>query len=211
MLQKSGWSEGEPLGPYVSRRQELIAQERQPVAGPSNPGKRKGAVETRSTEIAIEGCDDIVEVKKEQIIDLTLSDEEGVSSSEEGTPDEYAMELDDEASQSPNPPPADLSTASSRFSSSWGEGHGGKTLLTPLPTVLKSDRLGIGLKAKTVGPYKTSQKRVTHNAAALAAHAKANEERKLFKQKVGRGSRGFARAAKREGEKRKNLLAYLNR
>ena len=208
MLQKSGWSEGEPLGPYFPRMQGVIAQERQPVAGPSNLGKRKGLVETRSTEIAIEGCDDIVEIKKEQVIDLTLSDEEGVSSSDEDTSDEYAMELDDEASRSPNSPSAD---PSSRFSSPWGEGHGGKALLTPLPTVLKSDRLGIGLKAKTVGPYKTSQKRVTHNAAALAAHAKANEEKKMFKQKVGRGSRGFARAAKREGEKRKNLLAYLNR
>lgn len=213
MLQKSGWSEGEPLGPYFFRKQDVVHQERQPVVGPSNLGKRKGAPETRTTEIEIEGYDDIVEIRKEQVIDLTLSDdEESTSSSVEDISDEGAMELDDEAVQSPNPSLADFNLTSGQRSSSWGEveGHGGKALLTPLPTVLKSDRLGIGLKARTVGPYKSSQKRVTHNAAALAAHVRANEERKLFKQKVGRGSRGFARAEKRESEKRKNLLAYLN-
>ena len=45
---------------------------------------------------------------------------------------------------------------------------------------------------------------------SLVAHVKANEERKVFKQKAGRGSRGFSKAEKREREKRKELLAYLN-
>jgi len=187
ILQKSGWSEGEPLGPYFARRQGVAQPEQQPAAGPSSLGKRKAVPETRTREVEIEGYDDIVEIKKEQVIDLTGSnDEESASSSDE----------DISASARPSPP--------------QGEGHGGKALLTPLPTVLKSDRLGIGLKAKTVGPYKASRKRVTHNAAALAAHEHANEERRLFKQKVGRGSRGFARAEKSESEKRKRLLAYLN-
>ena len=204
MLQKSGWSEGEPLGPYFRRKQGVVRRGQQPAAGPSKLGKRKGLSETRTTEVEIEGYDDIVEVKKEQVIDLTLSDDEEIgSASEEYTADEGSAELDDETVRlseklSMEPP------------SSRGEGHGGKALLTPLPTVLKSDRLGIGLKAKTFGPYRVSQKRVTHNVAALAAHIKANEERNLFKQKVGRGSRGFARAEKRESEKRKDLLAYLN-
>ena len=208
MLQKSGWSEGEPLGPYFTRKRGVAQTEQQPVAGPSNLGK-KAAQKIRTTEIAIEGYDDIVEIKKEQVIDLTVSDDgEYVSSSDEEISGEDAMGLDDEISH--NLPSENSNPASARPSPPRGEGHGGKALLTPLPTVLKSDRLGIGLKAKTVGPYKASQKRVTHNAAALAAHVKANEERKLFKQKVGRGSRGFARAEKSESERRKNLLAYLN-
>ena len=208
MLQKSGWSEGEPLGPYFARRQGVVQPERQPVAGPSNLRRRETIPDTRTMEIKIEGYDDIVEIKKEQIIDLTVSDDEESAWSNDGyISDEAAMELDDETLQLSN---GSLNPTSARPLPPRGEGHGGKALLTPLPTVLKSDRLGIGLKAKTVGPYKASQKRVTHNAAALTAHVKANEERKLFKQKVGRGSRGFARAEKRDREKRKGLLAYLN-
>ena len=199
MLQKSGWSEGEPLGPYFARRRD--------VAGPSNLGKRKASPETRITEVEIEGYGDIIEIRKEDVIDLTVSDDGGSApSSDEVISDEDGIELEDETCRSSN----FRSTDADLISPPQGEGHGGKALLTPLPTVLKCDRLGIGLKAKTVGPYKASQKRVTHNAAALAAHVKANEERKVFKQKVGRGSRGFSKAEKREREKRKELLAYLN-
>jgi len=211
MLQKSGWSEGEPLGPYFTRRQDAVQTEQQPVAGPSDLGRKKAAQETRITEVAVEGYDDIVEIKKGQVIDLTVSDDgEYVSSGDEEISDEDVMELDDEIPESFSLLSENSNPASARPSPPQGEGHGGKALLTPLSTVLKSDRLGIGLKAKTVGPYKASQKRVTHNAAALAAHAKASEERRLFKQKIGRGSRGFARAEKSESEKRRSLLAYLN-
>ena len=83
-------------------------------------------------------------------------------------------------------------------------------LLTPIPTILKSDRLGIGLKAKTFGPYKESKKRVTHNQAALAAHIRANEEMRKLKAKAGRGTRGFSRLAKADSEQRRQLLASLN-
>ena len=212
MLQKSGWSEGEPLGPYAIRKRDAVHREQQPVAGPSNLGQAKGVPEIRTTEIEIEGYDDIVEIRREQVIDLTLSDDgESAPSSDESVSDEDIMDMPgDETARSSDPSLTNSKPTSVRSSPPQREGHGGKALLTPLPTVLKSDRLGIGLKAKTVGPYKASQKRVTHNAAALAAHVKANEERRHFKQKVGRGSRGFARAQKRESEKRKNLLAYLN-
>ena len=87
---------------------------------------------------------------------------------------------------------------------------GRKALLTPLPTVLKSDRLGIGLKAKTVGPYKASRKRVTHNASALAAHIRAAEELKKEKGEFGRGRRGFQRQYRKDSMKRQMMLAYLN-
>jgi len=88
--------------------------------------------------------------------------------------------------------------------------HNRTALVTPLPTILKSDRLGIGLKAKTVGPYKASQKRVTHNAAALAAHIKAAEEMKRQKKKLGHGRRGLARQHKQQVKERAELLAYMN-
>lgn len=150
----------------------------------------KGQVkEVREVKLEVEcdGFDDIIELrtKTEEVIDLTWSDESSESSSEE------------EDNILPTAGPTSLA-------------HGGKALLTPIPTVLKSDRLGIGLKAKTFGPYKASQKRVTHNAAALSAHLQANEHMRQLKAKVGRGSRGFAKVSKREAANRKNLLAYLN-
>jgi len=85
-----------------------------------------------------------------------------------------------------------------------------RSLLAPLPTVLKADRLGIGLKAKTEGPYKRSKKRVTHNATALAAHIRSAEEMRRNKGAVGKGRRGFAKMHKREEDRRKTMLAYLN-
>jgi len=184
MLQNSGWSEGEPLGCSVPRRNDRIL--------PSlNPAKAKKVTEVKTEvgyEVGCEGFDDIVEVKTKtaEVIDLTVSDS---SDSEE---DEDYEQL---------PPSTAIPTSLD---------HGGKALLTPLPIVLKSDRLGIGLKAKTVGPYKASQKRVTHNAAALAAHVKAHDDMRKLKSKIGRGSRSFASHNKRETANRKNLLAYLN-
>jgi hypothetical protein len=88
--------------------------------------------------------------------------------------------------------------------------HSQKSLLTPIATILKSDRLGIGLKAKTEGPYKQSKKRITHNQAALASHIRAAEELRRKKAEVGRGRRGFAKVRKREEKERKQMLAYLN-
>ncbi|KAG8214588.1 hypothetical protein J3R82DRAFT_9657 [Butyriboletus roseoflavus] len=88
--------------------------------------------------------------------------------------------------------------------------HMQRSLLTPLPTILKADRLGIGLKAKTEGPYKHSKKRVTHSAAALAAHIRSAEEMRRKKAAFGKGRRGFAKAHKREENRRKTMLAFLN-
>jgi len=88
--------------------------------------------------------------------------------------------------------------------------HAQRTLLTPLPTVLKADRLGIGLKAKTEGPYKQSKKRVTHGVAALAAHIRSAQGMRKKKAAFGKGRRGFAKAHRREEDKRKATLAYLN-
>lgn len=170
MLQNSGWSEGEPLGPDVARRpptrEDMIAA----------PAVKR--------EIKVEVLDVDEPIRKSapaEIIDLTMAD------SESDEPE--AVEQDTPVS--------------------IGEGSR-KALITPIATVLKSDRLGIGLKAKTTGPYRESLKRITHNEAALAAHVNAAEALKKQKKLVGRGHRGFARLRKAEETHRRDLLAYMN-
>ncbi|CAL1712836.1 unnamed protein product [Somion occarium] len=183
MLQRSGWSEGETLGAHVVRR-----------ATPST-FKSKRTIKREEGELPIKheerevryGTDgEVSEMRKVEVVDLTLSDEEEESVEEATTPTE-------------TPKPEDLPSEPA-----------GKALLTPLPTILKSDRLGIGLKAKTAGPYKGSKKRVTHGQAALAAHTRAAEEMRLKKRKMGRGARAFARQARAESEQRRQLLARLH-
>jgi len=134
---------------------------------------------------------EVCEIRKADVIDLTLSDEE-----------DEVEDLEPDTNQS--------SSSTSSADNNPTSSHNPKALLTPLPIVLKSDRLGIGLKAKTIGPYKASMKRVTHNAAALAAHIRSNEEMRRMKKLIGRGTKSFARQAKAESESRRQLLAHLN-
>jgi len=185
MLQNSGWSEGQPLGcSVVTRRNGHDIP-------PSRKRKAKEEVKLEEEEVQCEGFDDVIELKTKKVIDLTVSDS---SDSEE-------VEDYEQPPLPPSPPAPSGSTSLD---------HGGKALLTPIPTVLKSDRLGIGLKARTYGPYKASRKRVTHNAAALAAHVKSHEDLRKLKTKFGRGSRGFAKLNQRDIVNRRDLLAYLN-
>ncbi|KAJ3791213.1 hypothetical protein GGU10DRAFT_338176 [Lentinula aff. detonsa] len=172
MLQNSGWNEGEALGQDVVRRQRI--QRNDP-----SPWVKEEIVEVQVGD----GDGDITEIKKIPIIDLTASDSEPETRSE----DEGDIDISVDRQET-----------------------GRKALLTPLPTVLKSDRLGIGLKAKTAGPYKESVKRVTHNAAALAAHHQRAEEARMRKEKWGRGRRGFARRDKEEQINRRNMISYMN-
>lgn len=124
-----------------------------------------------------------------EVIDLTLSDSETLEDALEDSPGSVQTQATEET-----------------FAS-----HMQRSLLTPLPTILKADRLGIGLKAQTEGPYKQSKKRVTHNAAALAAHIKSAKELRRKRAEVGKGRRGFAKVHKREQDWRKSMLAYLNK
>ncbi|KAJ3715365.1 hypothetical protein C8R42DRAFT_680723 [Lentinula raphanica] len=180
MLQNKGWNEGEALGQDVVRRRRL--QRNDP-----SPWIKEEVVETSV------GDGEIREIKKTLLIDLTISDSE---SDLEPEPDLEEGE------------PEDVDTPTANQQSLRLDGR--KALLTPLPTVLKSDRLGIGLKAKTVGPYKESVKRVTHNAAALAAHYQRAEDARMRREKWGRGRRGFARREKEERIRRQNMLSYMN-
>ncbi|KAF8964380.1 hypothetical protein BDZ97DRAFT_1816235 [Flammula alnicola] len=213
MLQRSGWNEGEPLGPDVIRRKpvEDILQDGDMISSESTKLKGKGksrqSTVKETVEVKVEDFDDVSELRSVDMIDLTLSDSD-LDESEELEPGIEDGKVDREqgaTQQGIDGAP----TAEDHMTPLEASPYARKALLTPIATVLKSDRLGIGLKAKTVGPYKASQKRVTHSAAALAAHVKAAEESRKRKQQFGRGHRGFEKQRRREEENRKALLAQL--
>ncbi|KAG6837185.1 hypothetical protein H0H93_013412 [Arthromyces matolae] len=176
MLQRSGWNEGEALGPNVPRRRISSVIDLQEDSPPR--------VKRETIETQVPGHHDVVEIRSVDIIDLTSDDDDSL------------------------PPPTSVEEIVNPTEPS--DGHGGTALLTPIATVLKSDRLGIGLKAKTIGPYKASQKRVTHNAAAMAAHINASAEVRRKKKMFGRGSKGFKVEHQKVEAHRKHLLAYMN-
>lgn len=230
MLQRSGWNEGEPLGPDVIRKRpaddilpdgDMIPTEsskrkgKMPISRQHNAPTSPPSHQQKIVEVKMENFDDVSELRSVDVIDLTLSDSESESDSSEAAesgpnPEDQGSEHEVEAAVSAPPdlegaPDRQLTLPKSDDSSPYAR----RALLTPIATVLKSDRLGIGLKAKTVGPHKASQKRVTHNAAALAAHAKAAEESRKRKQLFGRGHKGFERQRWKDEEQRKALLAEL--
>ena len=215
MLQRAGWNEGEALGPNVVRRkpsENLLA-----IDGLFDTTDVKGKVRARRTssssiivrqetkEVKVENIDGVTELQTFDVIDLSL-DSDADSDSSSQTKGE-TLESGD-ASRTGN------LTASQNVDEHLQEeadtsAYGHRALLTPIATVLKSDRLGIGLKAKTVGPYKISQKRVTHNAAVLAMHTKTSKESRRRRELFGRGRRGFERRHKKEEEHRQAMIAHL--
>jgi len=164
MLSMRGWSEGEPLGPSVVR-----------------PPRRESVTKTEEVEEDMD--DDVKEIRRVEVVDLTLSDSEEEK-------EEEGQNHDRDANPTFNP----HHTA----------------LITPIATVLKSDRLGIGLKAMTTGPHKASLKRVTHSAEAIKAHNRANEAVQRRKKRFGKGRRGLERKYRKEMDGRMALLAYMN-
>jgi hypothetical protein len=215
MLQNQGWSEGEGLGSSAHRSSGSGDDAHQPTK--RLPIKKKGKAgrdslitpsspapqQVRTSEVLLD--DDIVEVRKVPVIDLTLSDTE--HEDEDGYEDEDNEEEegddDDRNNDNGNLSPSPKSHPSDPRAEPT-------VLLTPLPTVLKSDRLGIGLKAKTEGPYRSSVKRVTPNAAALAAHTKASEDLRRTQDRFGKGWRAYSRAEHLERERRQKMMAYLS-
>ena len=177
-------------------------------SSPSPPSQMPRTVEeaTIDDDYDDDDNDDIVEVLRKApvpLIDLTQSDTED----QEGEGEEEDQRLDSKepvCDPIPERPPDDAPATPI-------DPRAAQTaLLTPLPTVLKSDRLGIGLKAKTEGPYRSSVKRVTHNAAALAAHARAAESVRRSQQRFGKGRRAFARIERLERESRQSIMSYLS-
>jgi hypothetical protein len=185
---------------------------------------------TEECVLADDDDDPIIEVRRKvhvPIIDLTQSDTEDEEEDSEAEEEEDESDKDNDDSDNdsddhdhdhdsthaPAPPASttnhDPTVASTRTCTS--DPRAAQTaLLTPLPTILKSDRLGIGLKAKTEGPHHSSVKRVTPNAAALAAHVKSAEDMRRTQRLLGKGHRAFARAERIERERRQNMMAYLS-
>lgn len=192
LLERQGWNEGEGLGPGIARRPQVILH---PHSRPTNVVVVKKE-EPEMREVEVQWSDDIQEIRKVDVIDLTEEDDDDDEPLEDDELDQLASQIRPSMQQ----PPTTVSY----------DPYAPKALLTPIAVVLKSDRLGLGLKAKTEGPYKSSQKRVTHGAAAIASHLKAAEEVRRRKKETGRGTRGFAKQNKREAEKRKHMLALLN-
>lgn len=181
MLESRGWSEGEPLGLHFPRCP------RSPPESPSRDvlqvsSRKNGA--TLAEEYLEVSCDDLHESIKHGATDLSKS---------ETCQTPVCNEIND------HQPDIQQSCRLDQPSQSR------TALITPIPIVLKSDRLGIGLKAKAVGPYKTSQKRVTHGAAALAANAEASEERRKLSDRFGHGRRGYAKQQLMKEKERKIL------
>ena len=207
ILQRSGWNEGEPLGPCVIRRkaEDKLHEVEAMLSANKRKGKPRSILSTpasrkQTMEIKVENFDDVSELREIDVIDLTLSD------SDEGEASGSDVDVRNKLQNSGDILSPSLKDATHGHNFSTYER---KALLTPIATVLKSDRLGIGLKAKTVGPHKSSQKRVTHNAAALAAHVKAAAETRKRKNLFGRGHRGFEKQRRKEEENRKAMTAYL--
>ncbi|KAG2066452.1 hypothetical protein BDR04DRAFT_1106642 [Suillus decipiens] len=181
LLQKSGWNEGEGLGAHVARSLR-----------PRSPAHASVSISHVPRRASIQVDDKRSRDILPDVIDLTQSESEPEDDFEFFHPSSSLVHAPaSSASKGPDP-------------------YSQKSLLTPISTVLKSDRLGIGLKAKTEGPYKQSKKRVTHNQAALASHIRTSEELRRKRAEVGRGRRGFTKVRKREENERKHMLAYLN-
>ena len=216
MLQKSGWSEGEALGPDIVRRKRTIDEMGSDLFGTS--ARRVRGIDKDKGKRPETPLDANQVRPAKEVVDLTWSDSDSDGEHElrdrsfvaAGDPDSAeslgvtapvvkSEFVDRECTASLSVEGDDDETAYAR-----------KALLTPLAAVLKSDRLGIGLKAKTVGPYRESRKRVTHNAAALAAHIRGAEELRKKKKTLGRGRKGFEREYKKAATKREMMLAYMN-
>ena len=218
MLQNQGWSEGEALGagrtslssndahPKETKRRRTRPDFLSPTEPmlPTEPSQERPTKEEEE-EVLIDDDDDdpIIEVRKKAqvpMIDLTQSDTEDETEDDEDEDDRDTVtvnENNNDAIDSPAP-----------TSDRDHDPRGAQTaLLTPLPTILKSDRLGIGLKAKTEGPYRASVKRRDAARSANAAAVAEDMRRRLL---LGKGHRAFARAERLERERRQNMMAYLS-
>lgn len=228
MLQKSGWSEGEALGPDIVRRKRTT-EENDDLFGTS--ARRVRGIDKGKGKRPERPLDANQVRPAKEVVDLTGSDSDSDGEHDDdelrersfvvaGDPDSDSESLgitapvvksefvDREctASLSVSPEPHEMEGGDDVDETAYAR----KALLTPLATVLKSDRLGIGLKAKTVGPYRESKRRVTHSAAALAAHIRGAEELQKKKKMLGRGRKGFEREYKKAAMKRQMMLAYMN-
>jgi len=177
---------------------ELDAEERKPNIRRSRPQPERVSIS-------------LLEHVRQEIIDLTLSDSEEEHGKQEIV--DLTLESDSDEESEPEPEPKleeaedVVPSLDPRSPHSEPTAHG-TTLLTPIATTLKADRLGIGLKAARRSKFKA--KAVTHTSAALAAHIRSGNQARKQKARHGRGSRGFARGKHKEAKERVDMLAYMN-
>lgn len=197
MLQRRGWQEGEGLG--------SARVERKPKEGLGFNKAFEAAFRDHNTEqLKSFSSPSDLDIKpllsdvNHEVIDLTLSDSE---SEENASQEVVDLTLSDSDLD-------DSDTARLLDDNSHSAPHR-TTLLTPIATTLKADRLGIGLKAARHS-RSIRAKAVTHTSAALAAHIRHGHQARIDRARHGRGSRGLACAKQKEERGRVDLLAYMN-
>jgi hypothetical protein len=223
MLSKSGWEEGQPLGPRVglgsavsSRRVQSPKQgvSHTPQPTESKEKKEKWMVLDRAMPKLVVTCGEGTPGDVE-VIDLTVPNEEQSEDSSEGEKGE-----DTEMFCKPN---SEEQEDESSSGTEWEEGDyedvapsakPSKAILTPIPVALKHDRKGLGLSK--------SKKLVTHSSLALRHHIQNGAldrrqhiseirrvERAHLQGAFGQGKNAFARKAKEDQRKRDRLMEYM--
>ncbi|KAF6757447.1 hypothetical protein DFP72DRAFT_891186, partial [Ephemerocybe angulata] len=267
MLQRSGWNEGEALGPYAARvAQKKADTDVSAILGGSDAESEdrgmgwKGKGKERAITVeyvqvpATNGAkgkkrmraedafedDEVVEMKMVEMTKKAEEVENGTSHAPSGSTQAVTRlevkqeELDEQDLDEYN---AELHTEAS-LHEAYPQGHGGTALLTPISTILKTDRLGIGLKPKltssavTKGAYRVpvlkdtrrnqariqsnsnsrsaKGSRVTNTQGVLDEIKRREAEEKRDREVWGRGRKGKERKRRREEVERKGLLAYMN-
>ncbi|EPQ54659.1 hypothetical protein GLOTRDRAFT_111365 [Gloeophyllum trabeum ATCC 11539] len=211
MLEKGGWREGEGLGVNV-RRVRRDGKE----AGKEKEKQKEATV--KEEELEVIDVDEVVSSegqKEAEIIDLT-GDADGSQTEEEDGFDEFTGPVGrntalDRAEDS-DATLSDSESAEEEYEQDeeFEPDPTRTTLLTPLPTVLKADKLGIGLHHRRVRRKKAKKVTHTRESEAMREHIRRGEEMRRKQKEVGRGRRGFERMRRREEDERRRLISYLN-
>ncbi|KZT19965.1 hypothetical protein NEOLEDRAFT_1182897 [Neolentinus lepideus HHB14362 ss-1] len=212
MLENSGWREGEGLGVNVKRRKVKLKMDE--TGRGEKERETKDGVRTDKKVVEIVDVDEFVESrvgkgKSVEVIDLTGDDEEAKGKGEEDFEESTKLDLDmTDVSLSGSEVTDDEDNEESEDSFELDPTR--TTLLTPLPTVLKADKLGIGLHHRRV--RRKHAKRVTHKptSEAMKEHIRRGEQTRRKQLEVGRGRRGFERMRRKEEDERRRLIGYMN-
>ena len=179
MLEKDGWQEGEALGPGRSRRSAVRVKL-----------ELDDQDNTSLDVVAVHSA----KGKEKETIDLTLSSEEDEDYAEDDAQREALSGTSDLPSET-------LST------SKTVSAHSGRALLTPLPTVLKADKSGIG-------STKGASRKITQTSEAiqLLAQNARGRRRKPYDgpQLISQGgAKAIIRRTKKDQRDRAALLRDL--
>lgn len=219
MLSKSGWEEGQPLGPQSGllggskSGQRKQSPKRVQLAESKRKKEKWMLLDTSMPKLVVPRGEGFSGV---EIVDLTIPDEDATEESsedEEGEDSEMFATPNGEKEEEVSPSSDSESEESDRQPAATASSQS-KAILTPIPVALKHDRKGLGLS--------TSKKLVTHSSLALRHHIQHGAlerrhrisemkrlERERLRGEFGRGKRAFARKAKEEQRKRDRLMEYM--